>query len=55
MTGSGNGKSRSLVMFCLSLADGMIVFSFSVASSSCLVRVFRPDLQTWWKWLISKQ
>ena len=31
----------------------MIVFSFSVASSSCLVRVFRPDLDMWWKWLIN--
>ena len=42
----------NLCLFCLSLVDGMFVFSFYVASTHCLARVFRPDLQMWWKWLI---
>ena len=44
----------NLCLFCLSLVDGMFVFSFSLLSSSCLVQLFRPDLQTWWKWTINK-
>ena len=42
----------NLCLFCLSLVDGMYVFVFSVANSYCLVRVFRPDLETWWKWTV---
>ena len=44
----------NLCLFCLSLVDGMFVFFFSLLSSSCLVQLFRPDLQTWWKWTINK-
>ena len=44
----------NLCLFCLSLVDGMFVFSFSLLSSSCLVQLFRPDRQTWWKWTINK-
>ena len=43
----------NLCLFCLSLVDGMYVFSFYVASTHCLARVFRPDLEMWWKWLIN--
>ena len=42
----------NLCLFCLSLVDGMYVFVFTVANSYCLVRVFRPDLETWWKWTV---
>ena len=44
----------NLCLFCLSLVDGMYVFFFSLPSSSCIVQLFRPDLQTWWKWIIHK-
>ena len=40
----------NLCLFCLSLVDGMFDFVFSLFSSHCLVRVFRPDLETWWKY-----
>ena len=42
----------NLCLFCLSLVDGMFVISLSLASSHCLVRFFRPDLQAWWKWSV---
>ena len=42
----------NLCLFCLSLVDGMFVFFFTLASSSCLFTFFRPDLQTWWKWSV---
>ena len=44
----------NLCLFCLSLVDGMFVFSFCLLSSSCIVQFFRPDLYTWWKWTINK-
>ena len=40
----------NLCLFCLSLVDGLYVFFLSLAGSHCLVRIFRPDLETWWKW-----
>ena len=45
---SGLKDRMNLCLFCLSLVDGMFVFSLSMLSSSCLVRFFRPGLQTWW-------
>ena len=42
----------NLCLFCLSLVDGMFIFFFSLVGSHCLVRFFRPDLQTWWKWSV---
>ena len=42
-----------LCLFCLSLVDGMYIFSSYVASTHCLARIFRPDLEMWWKWLIN--
>ena len=50
---AGLKDRMNLCLFCLSLVDGMYVFSFYVASTHCLARVFRPDLETWWKWLIN--
>ena len=43
----------NLCLFCLSLVDGMFVFSLSMLSSSCLVRFFRPGLQTWWLFTVN--
>ena len=43
----------NLCLFCLSLVDGICIFSFSVIGSWCLVHVFRPDLEIWWKWLMT--
>ena len=49
---AGLKDRMNLCLFCLSLVDGMFVFFFSLSSSSCLVQLFRPDLQTWWKWVM---
>ena len=51
---AGLKDRMNLCLFCLSLVDGMYVFSFSLPSSTCLVQLFRPDLQTWWKWSVQK-
>ena len=42
----------NLCLFCLSMVDGMFVVFIFLAYSHCWVRLFRPDLQTWWKWLV---
>ena len=42
----------NLCLFCLSLVDGLFIISYSLSGSHCVVRVFRPDLQMWWKWLM---
>ena len=43
----------NLCLFCLSLVDGMLVISSSLISSDhCLAHLFRPDLETWWKWSV---
>ena len=49
---AGLKDRMNLCLFCLSLVDGMFVFVFSLFSSHCLVRLFRPDLETWWKWSV---
>ena len=42
----------NLCLFCLSLLDGMLVVFMSLACTYCVVRFFRPDLQTWWKYSV---
>ena len=47
---AGLKDRMNLCLFCLSLIDGMFIFIFFLSGSHCLVRFFRPDLETWWKW-----
>ena len=49
---AGLKDRMNLCLFCLSLVDGMFVFSYFLSGSHCLVRLIRPDLQTWWKWSV---
>ena len=49
---AGLKDRMNLCLFCLSLVDGMFVAFTFLGGSNCLVRFFRPDLQTWWKWSV---
>ena len=49
---AGLKDRMNLCLFCLSLADGMFVSFIFLSYSDCWVRLFRPDLQLWWKWRV---